>query len=68
MATLKEWAKAEHGRVGMIAKCLDITPQYASMIVNGKHKLTTENTLKLKKLTSLSVAELNPELAEVMSD
>lgn len=68
MNDLKEWAKAKHGRVAQISKCLDITPQYASMLINGKYKLTPENTAKLVKLTGLTLKQLNPMLAEVIGD
>jgi plasmid maintenance system antidote protein VapI len=68
MNELNKWAKAKHGRVAEIAKCLNITPQYASNLVSGKYNLTPANTMKLVKLTGLSLQELNPELAEVVGD
>ncbi|QHJ79204.1 MAG: Cro/C1-type helix-turn-helix domain protein [Caudoviricetes sp.] len=68
MSELNKWAKAKHGRVAQIAKCLSITPEYASNLVCGKYNLTAENTMKLVKLTGLSLKELNPELAEMIGE
>lgn len=52
------WAHSEIGRVGIIAKELDITKEYASMLVNSKHSITAKNAIKLSKLTGISIEDL----------
>lgn len=61
---LYEWAHAEAGRVGLIADTLEVTREYASMLVNGKHRITSKRVKQLMTLTGLSLRELNSELAD----
>ena len=61
---LYTWAHAELGRVALIANELEITKEYASMLVNGKHRVTSKRVKQLMHLTGLSLRELNSELAD----
>lgn len=61
---LHTWAHAELGRVALIADTLDVTKEYASMLVNGKHRITSKRVKQLITLTGLSLRELNAELAD----
>lgn len=61
---LHKWAHAELGRVALIAEKLDVTKEYASMLVNGKHRITSKRVKTLMELTGLTLRQLNAELAD----
>lgn len=64
ISKLYEWAHEESGRVGLIAETLGVTREYASMLVNGRHRITSKRVKQLMTLTGLSLRELNAELAD----